>query len=211
MQNGSVTAANYRSQGKLLAPNLPCYSVLHACAPNPAPAPTQATAMAEKTKEAVAFCKQLYQDPRLDPLRGVLPALSSAVPGCHHKCEAQMREAEMVCPGPVPFRLAAVALSPTDTRRRSPRARLRRKPSCRWLLSARPWWSIDCAWAKQNPVRRANPHRGARRNAASARAAADLQANGFRACRRRRQINRARHQRKAQETSPTRPRHFKSP
>src|ERR1700738_36834 len=38
-----------------------------------------------------------------------------------------------------------------------------------------------------------------------------VQANGFRACRRRRQINRARHQRKAQETSPTRPRHFKSP
>ena len=28
--------------------------------------------MAEKTKEAVAFCKQLYQDPRLDPLRGVI-------------------------------------------------------------------------------------------------------------------------------------------
>jgi hypothetical protein len=72
MQNGSVTAANYRSQGKLLAPSLPCYSVLHACAPNPAPASTQATAMAEKTKEAVAFCKQLYQDPRLDPLRGVI-------------------------------------------------------------------------------------------------------------------------------------------
>src|ERR1700731_541676 len=38
-----------------------------------------------------------------------------------------------------------------------------------------------------------------------------VQANGFRACRRRRQIDRARHQRKAQETSPTRPRHFKSP
>jgi hypothetical protein len=72
MQNGSVTAANYRSQGKLLAPSLPCYSVLHACAPNPAPASTQATAVAEKTKEAAAACKELYQDPRLDRVRGVI-------------------------------------------------------------------------------------------------------------------------------------------
>ena len=38
-----------------------------------------------------------------------------------------------------------------------------------------------------------------------------VQANGFRACRRRRQIDRAGHQRKAQETSPTRPRHCESP
>ena len=38
-----------------------------------------------------------------------------------------------------------------------------------------------------------------------------VQANGFHACRRRRQINRAGHQRKAQETSPTRPRRFRSP
>jgi hypothetical protein len=72
MQNSVVTAANYRSQGKLLAPSLPCYTVLHACAPNPAPASTQAAAAAEKTKEAVAFCKQLYQDSRLDPLRGTI-------------------------------------------------------------------------------------------------------------------------------------------
>jgi hypothetical protein len=72
MQKGLVTAANYRSQGKLLAPSLPCYTVLHACAPNPAPASTQAAASAEKTKEAVAFCKQLYQNPRLDPLRGTV-------------------------------------------------------------------------------------------------------------------------------------------
>jgi hypothetical protein len=72
MQNGSVTAANYRSQGKLLAPSLPCYSVLHACAPNPSAASTQATAVAEKTKEAAAFCKQLSQDRRLDPLRGIV-------------------------------------------------------------------------------------------------------------------------------------------
>jgi hypothetical protein len=72
MQKGLVTAANYRSQGKLLAPSLPCYTVLHACAPNPAPASTQAAASAEKTKEAGAFCKQLYQNPRLDPLRGTV-------------------------------------------------------------------------------------------------------------------------------------------
>jgi hypothetical protein len=71
MQNGSVTAANYRSQGKLLAPSLPCYSVLHACVPNPASASTQA-AVAEKTKEAAASCKELYQDPRLNSLRGVI-------------------------------------------------------------------------------------------------------------------------------------------
>jgi hypothetical protein len=71
MQNGSVAAANYRSQGKLLAPSLPCYSVLHACAPNPVTASTQAAA-AEKNKEAADFCKQLYQDPRLDPLRGIM-------------------------------------------------------------------------------------------------------------------------------------------
>src|SRR5208337_2708390 len=48
--------------------SLPCYSVLHACAPNPAPA----SATADKTKEAAAFCKQLYQDQRLDPLRGII-------------------------------------------------------------------------------------------------------------------------------------------
>jgi hypothetical protein len=72
MQNGSVTAANYRSQGKLLAPSLPCYSVLRACAPNPLPTSTQAAAVAEKTKEAAGACKQLYQDPRLDPLRGII-------------------------------------------------------------------------------------------------------------------------------------------
>jgi hypothetical protein len=71
MQNSVVTAANYRSQGKLLAPSLPCYSVLHACAPNPASASTQAAA-AEKNKEAADFCRQLYQDPRLDPLRGIM-------------------------------------------------------------------------------------------------------------------------------------------
>src|ERR1700732_2406556 len=38
-----------------------------------------------------------------------------------------------------------------------------------------------------------------------------VQANGFRACRRGRQINRAGYQGKAQETSPTRPRHCESP
>jgi hypothetical protein len=68
MQNDRVVAANTRSQGKLLSPNLPCYAVLHACVPNPMPV----SAQAERTKEAAAYCKELYQDPRLDPLRGVV-------------------------------------------------------------------------------------------------------------------------------------------
>lgn len=74
IQDGSVVAANYRSQGKLLAPSLPCYSVLHACAPNPASASTAAPGqtLSDKTKDAVAFCKELYADPRLAPLRGVI-------------------------------------------------------------------------------------------------------------------------------------------
>lgn len=68
MRNDFVTAANTRSQGKLLAPNLQCYGLLHACAPNPVPGST----IADRTKEAAASCKKLYQDPRLDPLRGVV-------------------------------------------------------------------------------------------------------------------------------------------
>ena len=42
--------------------------MLHACVPNPVPA----SAQADRTKEAVASCKELYADPRLDPLRGVI-------------------------------------------------------------------------------------------------------------------------------------------
>jgi hypothetical protein len=68
MQSDRVVAANYRSQGKLLAPSLPCYTVLRACVPNPAPAAAQA----DRIKEAVAYCKGLYNDSRLDPLRGVI-------------------------------------------------------------------------------------------------------------------------------------------
>jgi hypothetical protein len=68
MQKDRVVAANTRSQGKLLSPNLPCYAVLHACVPNPIPA----SAQADRTKEAAASCKELYQDPRLGPLRGVI-------------------------------------------------------------------------------------------------------------------------------------------
>jgi predicted aspartyl protease len=68
MKNDLVVAANYRSQGKLLSPSLPCYSVLHACVPDP----EAAKASTNATKEATAFCKGLYKDPRLDPLRGVL-------------------------------------------------------------------------------------------------------------------------------------------
>jgi hypothetical protein len=68
MQSDRVVAANYRSQGKLLAPSLPCYTVLRACVPNPAPAAAQA----DRIKEAVAYCKGLYNDSSLDPLRGVI-------------------------------------------------------------------------------------------------------------------------------------------
>lgn len=68
MQGDRVVASNTRSRGKLLSPNLPCYAVLHACVPNPVPA----SAQADRTKEAVASCKELYQDPRLNPLRGII-------------------------------------------------------------------------------------------------------------------------------------------
>ena len=34
MSNNIVISANYRSYGKLIAPSLPCYYVLHACVPN---------------------------------------------------------------------------------------------------------------------------------------------------------------------------------
>jgi hypothetical protein len=68
MQNDRVVAANTRSHGKLLAPNLPCYALLHICVPNP----SSASAEADRTREALSSCRELYQNPRLDPLRGVL-------------------------------------------------------------------------------------------------------------------------------------------
>jgi hypothetical protein len=68
MQGDRVVAANYRSQGKVLAPSLPCYTVLHACALNP----TLVSAPSDGIKEAIAYCKELSNDPRLDPLRGVI-------------------------------------------------------------------------------------------------------------------------------------------
>jgi hypothetical protein len=71
MNDGVVVAANYRSQGKLMSPSLPCYSVLHACVPDPSAAAAASQNASERSKEAVAFCKSLYKDPRLDPLRGV--------------------------------------------------------------------------------------------------------------------------------------------
>jgi hypothetical protein len=69
LQNGMVVAANYRSQGKLLSPSLPCYSVLHACVPDPTAAAAARQNVSNNSKEAVDFCKELYKDPRLDPLR----------------------------------------------------------------------------------------------------------------------------------------------
>lgn len=73
MQSDRVVMANYRSQGKLLAPSLPCYSVLHACVPNPGTASAQAeSTQGERSKEAFAYCKELFKDPRLDFIRGVI-------------------------------------------------------------------------------------------------------------------------------------------
>lgn len=68
MRDDRVTAANYRSQGKLLSPSLPCYNVLHVCVPNP----VSTAAQTEKNQATVAYCKQLYADRRLDPIRGVV-------------------------------------------------------------------------------------------------------------------------------------------
>jgi outer membrane protein assembly factor BamE (lipoprotein component of BamABCDE complex) len=82
MRNDAVSTANYRSQGKLLAPSLPCYSVLQVCtagrigsAPISASAPGRS--VTDRTKEAIAFCNESYKDSRLDPIRAVI-ALSSA-------------------------------------------------------------------------------------------------------------------------------------
>jgi hypothetical protein len=68
MQDDRVVAANYRSHGKLLAPSLPCYPVLRACVPDP----VAVSDAADRTKEAIAYCKELYKDSRLNPLRGVI-------------------------------------------------------------------------------------------------------------------------------------------
>ena len=68
MQSNRVIAANYRSQSQLLTPSLPCYTVLRACVPDPA----LVSDLTDKLKKAVAYCKGLYSDPRLDPLRGVI-------------------------------------------------------------------------------------------------------------------------------------------
>ena len=78
MQSDRVVAANYRSQGKLLTPSLPCYTVLRACVPNPA----LVSALADKLKEAVAYCKELSSDSRLDPLRGVIALGQSRLRRC---------------------------------------------------------------------------------------------------------------------------------
>jgi hypothetical protein len=68
MRHGLVEAASYRSRGKLLAPSLPCYTLLQACVPNP----TAVSSVSDRTKEATASCKKLYEDHHLDPLRGVI-------------------------------------------------------------------------------------------------------------------------------------------
>lgn len=68
VQGDRVVAANYRSQGKVFAPSLPCYTVLRACVPNPA----SVSASTHRVKDAVMHCNELSNDSRLDPLRGVI-------------------------------------------------------------------------------------------------------------------------------------------
>jgi hypothetical protein len=79
MRDGFVVYANYRSQGKLLAPSLPCYPVLSACtAGRLATSGTTTTqTVAEKSNEAAAFCRELCKDPRLDPIRAVIALFSA--------------------------------------------------------------------------------------------------------------------------------------
>lgn len=63
-----VVAANYRSEGRLLAPSLPCYTMLSACVPNPTSSSERKASLAE----ALQYCKSLYSDARLNPIRGVV-------------------------------------------------------------------------------------------------------------------------------------------
>jgi hypothetical protein len=67
MNDGIVVNANYRSQGKLLAPSLPCYNVLSVCT-----AGRIGSSLTDKTKEAHKYCQELYADARLDPIRDVI-------------------------------------------------------------------------------------------------------------------------------------------
>jgi len=71
MKDGIVVGANYRSQGKLLVPSLPCYNVLYACtAGRIGSVPSKP--VAGMTKEALTSCTELYTDARLDPIRDVI-------------------------------------------------------------------------------------------------------------------------------------------
>ena len=70
IRDGAVVAASYRSHGRPLSPSLPCYYMLHACVPDPAAA--RAKSPSNATREATAFCRGLYKDPRLNPLRDLV-------------------------------------------------------------------------------------------------------------------------------------------
>jgi hypothetical protein len=67
IQSDQVVAANYRSQGKLLAPSLPCYSALHACVPNTSAASDQRNQKAATTKEIMSKLKSCVLDLRNKP------------------------------------------------------------------------------------------------------------------------------------------------
>jgi hypothetical protein len=69
MRDGAVAAANYRSQGRLMAPSLPCYNVLSICT---AGRIGVNDAIAKNTRDATQFCKELYADERLNPIRGTV-------------------------------------------------------------------------------------------------------------------------------------------
>lgn len=73
MRDGVVAAANYRSQGRPLAPSLPCYPVLFACTEGRlGVADGTREAAADRSKDAGEFCRELYKDPRLDTIRGLV-------------------------------------------------------------------------------------------------------------------------------------------
>jgi hypothetical protein len=140
MQNDRVTASNYRSLGKLLSPSLPCYTVLHACVPNPA-----AVAQAAQTRQAIqpilaesiTCSTAVYQSPKAAPLRVHLPynpkdatpaQLSdrafateneiAALQGAHQRLgecrQASLSKLSGVLPAAVPPLAAAIAATEGD-------------------------------------------------------------------------------------------------
>ncbi|GAN76849.1 hypothetical protein Asru_0169_03 [Acidisphaera rubrifaciens HS-AP3] len=72
-RDGIVVTGNYRSHGPILAPSLTCYTALSACVPNPTSSSERRTSLVE----ALTYCKSLYSDARLAPIRGVVAIAES--------------------------------------------------------------------------------------------------------------------------------------